>query len=158
MVKRRYHYQPAEVPKVSNSTFDKSACEQNTEGFVFARQSQSKAIRQAKRSSIERRWQFIPGLDGQIRRNDYSKLRFRYCKDMTVVDSMLYRVGIAYTQILLYMGENTMNKNTDDIDIQAEREGIALKKQGRYTQSKYRYLREQLSDYNTEKLNKIFKK
>jgi len=46
----------------------------------------------------------------------------------------------------------------DDIDRQAEREGIALKKQGRYTQSKYRYLREQLSDYNTEELNKIFKK
>ena len=77
---------------------------------------------------------------------------------MTVVDSMLYRVGIAYTQILLYMGENTMNKNIDGIDMQAEREGIALKKQGRYTQSKYRYLREQLSDYNTEKLNKVFKK
>lgn len=32
-----------------------------------------------------------------------------------------------------------MNKN--EIDAQAEREGLALKQQGRYTQSRYRWIR-----------------
>jgi len=31
--------------------------------------------------------------------------------------------------------------NRDEIDEQAEREGIALKQQGRYTQSRYRWIR-----------------
>ena len=44
------------------------------------------------------------------------------------------------------------------IDADAEREGLALKKQGRYTQSKYQYIRQQTEDYNTERLNKLFKR
>ena len=31
--------------------------------------------------------------------------------------------------------------NKEDIDKQAEREGMALKQQGRYTQSRYRWIR-----------------
>ena len=31
--------------------------------------------------------------------------------------------------------------NKDEIDAQAEREGIALVRQGRYTQSRYRWIR-----------------
>ena len=31
--------------------------------------------------------------------------------------------------------------NKDEIDAQAEREGLALKQQGRYTQSRYRWIR-----------------
>ena len=51
-----------------------------------------------------------------------------------------------------------MNKNgIDAIDIQAEREGVALRKQGRYRQSRWYYIREQTSDYNKEKLDKVFR-
>jgi len=48
--------------------------------------------------------------------------------------------------------------NKDKIDSDAEREGLALCKQGRDRQSKYRYIREQTSDYNTEKMRKLFRR
>ncbi len=44
------------------------------------------------------------------------------------------------------------------IDKDAEREGIALRKQGRYTQSKYRYIRQQTDNYNKLKMDKLFRK
>ena len=46
----------------------------------------------------------------------------------------------------------------ENIDKEAEREGIALKKQNQYAQSKYQYIRQQTEDYNTERLNKLFRK
>ena len=48
-----------------------------------------------------------------------------------------------------------MNKN--EIDASAEREGQALKKQGQYTQTKYRYIRQQTDDYNKMQLDKLFR-
>lgn len=48
--------------------------------------------------------------------------------------------------------------NKNEIDAQAEREGLALKKQGRYTQSKYQYIRQQTENYNTEKMRKLFRR
>ena len=46
----------------------------------------------------------------------------------------------------------------DDIDVQAEREGLALKKQGRSKQSRWHYIREQTSNYNNEKIRKLFRR
>ena len=48
--------------------------------------------------------------------------------------------------------------NRDEIDAQAEREGLALKKQGRGKQSRWHYIREQTSDHNTEKMRKLFRR
>lgn len=53
------------------------------------------------------------------------------------------------------IGENTMS-NRENIDRDAEREGLALKKQGRDKQSRWHYIREQTSDHNTEKMRKLF--
>jgi len=47
--------------------------------------------------------------------------------------------------------------NKGNIDKDAEREGLALKKQGRDRQSRWYYIREQTSNYNNERLNKLFK-
>lgn len=47
--------------------------------------------------------------------------------------------------------------NKQEIDAQAEREGAALKKQGRDKQSRWYYIREQTSDYNNEKMRKLFR-
>jgi hypothetical protein len=44
--------------------------------------------------------------------------------------------------------------NKAEIDKQAEREAIALRKQGRYRQDKRINLRD---DYNVDKFNKLFK-
>ncbi len=44
-----------------------------------------------------------------------------------------------------------------NIDKDAEREGQALKKQGRYTQTKYRYIRQQTDNYNKTQLDKLFR-
>lgn len=41
-----------------------------------------------------------------------------------------------------------------NIDKEAEQEGLALQKQGRYKQTKWYYIREQTSDYNTERFRK----
>ena len=49
-------------------------------------------------------------------------------------------------------------ENPLDFDRQAEREGLALKKQGQYTQSKYQYIRQQTENYNTEKMRKLFRR
>lgn len=46
--------------------------------------------------------------------------------------------------------------NKDNIDADAEREGAALKKQNRYTQSRYQYIRQQTENYNDEKMRKLF--
>lgn len=54
--------------------------------------------------------------------------------------------------------EGKIMYNRGSIDKQAEREGTALKKQGRYKQSRYHRIREQKSDYNTEKFNKTFRR
>ncbi len=48
--------------------------------------------------------------------------------------------------------------NKNEIDAEAEREGTALKKQGRYTQSKYQYIRQQTDNYSKQQLNKLFRK
>lgn len=49
-----------------------------------------------------------------------------------------------------------MSIDKNSIDAEAAREGTALKKQGRYTQSRYQYIRQQTEDYNSEKMRKLF--
>ena len=55
------------------------------------------------------------------------------------------------------IGEDKMSIDKNSIDAEAAREGTALKKQGRYTQSKYQYIRQQTEDYNSEQMRKLFR-
>ena len=48
--------------------------------------------------------------------------------------------------------------NKKDIDVIAEREGTALRRQGRYKQSRYVYIGKQTSEHNAEEFNKLFKR
>ena len=47
--------------------------------------------------------------------------------------------------------------NKTNIDREAEQEGTALKKQGRYTQTKYRYIRQQTDSYNKIQMDRLFR-
>lgn len=55
-------------------------------------------------------------------------------------------------------GERIKMYNKNEIDLQAEREGTALRKQGRYTQSRYQRIRQQTDNYNKQQLDKLFRR
>lgn len=45
----------------------------------------------------------------------------------------------------------------DSINKQAEREGLALRKQGQYWQSRCAHIRQQTDNYNKQRLDKLFR-
>jgi len=49
-------------------------------------------------------------------------------------------------------------ENPKDFDKEAEQEGVALRKQGQYGQSRYAHIRQQTDNYNKQQLDKLFKR